>query len=199
MGGRHNERLFHPVDCHGSVRGVADEPYAPEPARLRRRLCRICFNLAARGGSICRLVHFYHSIRTDDDPDFSDPWHFMQEASQGIGDPWFWKMQIIGLATAALWLLLMAGLEGRWGRTPGKWLFGIKVLGSDLKPCGFGRAFVRNLIRPVDAFLAGALGLVIIAMSERWQRLGDHAAETVVVQADTIRLAMPAVGTTPIA
>ncbi len=71
--------------------------------------------------------------------------------------------------------------EGRWGITPGKWLVKIKVLGTDLLPCGFGRALIRNLLKCVDGFFNFVVGIMVVALSENWQRVGDMAARTVVV------------------
>ncbi len=74
-------------------------------------------------------------------------------------------------------------LEGKWGATPGKWIAGIRVLGTDLHPCGFGRALVRNLLKFIDGFFNFMVGILLSALSENWQRLGDMAARTVVVRA----------------
>jgi uncharacterized RDD family membrane protein YckC len=73
-------------------------------------------------------------------------------------------------------------LEGRWGATPGKWVVGIRVLGTDLLPCGFGRALVRNLLKFIDGFFNFMVGILLAALSENWQRVGDMAARTVVVR-----------------
>jgi len=80
-------------------------------------------------------------------------------------------------------LLVYSFLEGKWGGTPGKWIVGIRVLGTDLQPCGFGRALVRNLLKFVDGFFNFMVGILLSALSENWQRLGDMAARTVVVRA----------------
>jgi uncharacterized RDD family membrane protein YckC len=73
-------------------------------------------------------------------------------------------------------------LEGRWGTTPGKWVVGIRVLGTDLLPCGFGRALVRNLLKFIDGFFNFMVGILLAALTENWQRVGDMAARTVVVR-----------------
>ena len=79
-------------------------------------------------------------------------------------------------------LLAYSFLEGRWGITPGKWAVGIRVLGTDLRPCGFGRALVRNLLKFIDGFFNFMVGILLTALSENWQRVGDMAARTVVVR-----------------
>jgi uncharacterized RDD family membrane protein YckC len=78
-------------------------------------------------------------------------------------------------------LLLFSFFEGKWGGTPGKWILGIRVFGTDLQPCGFGRALVRNLLKFVDGFFNFMVGVMVVALSESWQRVGDMAARTVVI------------------
>jgi uncharacterized RDD family membrane protein YckC len=84
-----------------------------------------------------------------------------------------------------LWLIIclfvFSLLEGRWGVTLGKWTVGIGVFGTDLRPCGFGRAFVRNILKFVDGFFNFMVGILLVALTENWQRVGDMAARTVVI------------------
>jgi uncharacterized RDD family membrane protein YckC len=82
-------------------------------------------------------------------------------------------------------LFVFAIVEGRTGLTPGKWVTRIRVLGTDLKPCGFGRALIRNLLKTVDGFFNFIVGIMVVALSENWQRVGDMAARTVVVDERT--------------
>ena len=72
-------------------------------------------------------------------------------------------------------------MEGARGITPGKWVLGIRTFGIDLQYCGFWRALVRNLLRFVDGFFNFLVGIMFIALTEHWQRVGDLAARTVVV------------------
>jgi len=76
-------------------------------------------------------------------------------------------------------------LEGKYGRSPGKWLTGIQVLGVDLHPCGIGRGLLRNLLKAVDGFFNFMVGIMVVALNENWQRVGDMAARTVVVRVGT--------------
>lgn len=87
------------------------------------------------------------------------------------------------------------------GRTPGKWILGLRVIGVDGHPISGQQALLRNLLRTADLAppmsLAGfspdepvyqlffiptaMVGLVAICCSRRLQRLGDMAAGTMVV------------------
>jgi uncharacterized RDD family membrane protein YckC len=93
----------------------------------------------------------------------------------------FFAPILLSLGWALVIGLLFTFTEGRSGVTPGKWVAKIRVLGTDLQPCGFGRALVRNLLKCVDGFFNFMVGIMVVALSENWQRVGDMAARTVVV------------------
>lgn len=68
------------------------------------------------------------------------------------------------------------------GQSLGKQLVGLRVLDRNGGPVLFREAAVRNLIRPIDEGLTVFLGaLISIARSRDNQRIGDHAAGTIVV------------------
>lgn len=81
------------------------------------------------------------------------------------------------------------------GQTPGKRLIGLRVLTVDGRPINALQAVLRNILRDVDtmpyafAFLASDMqlvglywvGLIAMALNDRYQRLGDLAAGTMVV------------------
>jgi uncharacterized RDD family membrane protein YckC len=91
-----------------------------------------------------------------------------------------------GFFWAIATLFVFAFLEGRYGATPGKWMLGIRVLGTYLRPCGFGRGLVRNLLKVVDGFFNFMVGVLLVALTENWQRVGDLAARTVVVMRSSV-------------
>jgi uncharacterized RDD family membrane protein YckC len=101
------------------------------------------------------------------------------------GDPFaLFGAVVLGMLGFLLWAFLYYSLfEGLWGRTPGKWLCGIMVLRDDFVRCGLGRAFLRNLLRVVDAMFYYLVAVVAMGATLKWQRLGDIAAGTVVVRA----------------
>lgn len=78
--------------------------------------------------------------------------------------------------------------EAYWnGQTPGKRLMRIRVVSDEGQPINGVQAVLRNFLRSVDAmpvalfFPTYLLGLVSTAMNDRFQRLGDLAAGTMVI------------------
>lgn len=96
---------------------------------------------------------------------------------------WLFGFMGASLAWAVLLLLFFGVTEGLWGVTPGKWLLGIRVVGTDLAPCGIGRGMVRNVLKLADGFFNFLIGILMVAFTPEWQRIGDMAARTIVVRA----------------
>jgi uncharacterized RDD family membrane protein YckC len=67
--------------------------------------------------------------------------------------------------------------EAEYGQTIGKMLMDIVVVSEDDGSISYKEATVRTLLRPLDT-----LGLVAIYVTDRKQRIGDLAADTVVVK-----------------
>ena len=78
-------------------------------------------------------------------------------------------------------------LEGTIGASVGKLAVGTRVVREDLSKVGFGPALIRNLLRFVDYFFCFLVGLIMIAASDKRQRLGDLAANTLVVRKEYAR------------
>ncbi|HEY8091593.1 MAG TPA: RDD family protein, partial [Polyangiaceae bacterium] len=96
---------------------------------------------------------------------------------------------ILVLAFAAQWIYFVAW-EAATGRTPGKAAAGLRVVSTSGRPIGFGAAALRNVLRAADALPTGyAVGLVAMALSSRFQRLGDLVAGTMVIVPDRPRAA----------
>lgn len=74
------------------------------------------------------------------------------------------------------------------GATPGKKALKIKVLHDTGRPVDWSASMLRNLIRTVDFLpLFYGFGLVSMLLSKDFKRLGDIAANTVVVYADVVQ------------
>jgi uncharacterized RDD family membrane protein YckC len=86
------------------------------------------------------------------------------------------------ILTGVLYTLLF---HLRWaGQTPGKRQLGLRVASADGYPASTFQLLLRGLVLPVDVllFVPVPLGLLLIAVTPRCQRLGDLAARTVVLR-----------------
>jgi uncharacterized RDD family membrane protein YckC len=83
-----------------------------------------------------------------------------------------------------LWLIYFTYFEGTSGQTIGKKFVHIKVVKEDGSRCDVGSALVRNILRIIDylPFLY-ILGIILIAATDKKQRLGDMLAKTIVIKA----------------
>lgn len=81
-------------------------------------------------------------------------------------------------------LLYDVGFETlRGGRTPGKSLGGLRVVRSSGRPVDLMASMIRNVLRLVDGIaLSYVPTMVSIAVTKKNQRLGDLAADTVVIR-----------------
>jgi uncharacterized RDD family membrane protein YckC len=81
-------------------------------------------------------------------------------------------------------------LEWLWnGQTIGKRAFRLRVITEDGSPASFTAVLIRNLLRLVDFLPAFyGLGVLVIVVSPKSQRLGDLAAGTYVVRAPRPRV-----------
>lgn len=88
---------------------------------------------------------------------------------------------------ALLWFVIGAAyfvlLEGWAGQTVGKRLTGIVVRTEGAAAISMRDSLIRNVLRVIDSIVFYAIGIVLILLSDREQRLGDRVADTVVVRA----------------
>ncbi len=103
-----------------------------------------------------------------------------QTIGESLGDLGTWVGVAFGWSAACL--LLFSMLEARTGRTPGKRLLGVRVVAASGGPVSVGRALLRNLVLLADGAFGFLVGIALVALTPRWQRLGDLAAKTLVVR-----------------
>jgi uncharacterized RDD family membrane protein YckC len=71
------------------------------------------------------------------------------------------------------------------GQTPGKKMMGLRVVRGDGSPVNPGASFLRNLLRFADTFMfLYLIAFICILASPGFRRLGDWAADTLVVYTD---------------
>lgn len=125
-------------------------------------------------------------------------------------------LAFMGGLGVALWLILIFALEWFYpvvfeltasGATPGKRVFGLRVVMDDGLPVTAAASFTRNLLRAADFLPFGyGFGIVSVLLRADCQRLGDIAAGTLVlherrasarITAETIAPVVPATPLTP--
>jgi uncharacterized RDD family membrane protein YckC len=98
-------------------------------------------------------------------------------------------------AKAGIGLILVVLFLAQWcwfvaweairGDTPGKRALGMRVVTTTGRPIGFVEAALRNVLRAADLLpTAYLVGVAAIAISPKFQRLGDLVAGTIVVTLD---------------
>ncbi|MBD2530487.1 RDD family protein [Nostoc flagelliforme FACHB-838] len=147
------------------------------------------FTLAGIGNRAWALLIDYHILAVIL-VGFFTAWSII---SVSLGDFW---VNIFG-AGVTLWLIAIAFLvsfiiyigyfvffETLWfGQTPGKRVAKIRVVRDDGRLIGLQQATLRALLRPFDEIFF--IGAFLIMFGRREKRLGDLAAGTIVIQAQT--------------
>ena len=101
--------------------------------------------------------------------------------------------EIAGVPVLAFIILFSAALfaigyfivfEMVWqGQSPGKRLAGLRVIRTSGQQIGFTESAIRNILRLVDVLPAFySLGIFFVFFTQRYQRIGDLAAGTIVVK-----------------
>lgn len=97
--------------------------------------------------------------------------------------PKTWLLALAVLAYGVVDLGYFLIFEALWsGQTPGKRIQKLRVIKIDGQPIGWLESSIRNILRAVD-ILGGfyPLGLFVMFLSSRSQRIGDYVAGTVVI------------------
>ncbi len=101
--------------------------------------------------------------------------------AQNLG---LWLIAIFFLIAFAIYIGYFVFFETLWfGQTPGKRITKIRVVRDDGRLIGLQQATLRALLRPFDEILF--IGAFLIMLGRREKRLGDLAAGTIVIQAQT--------------
>jgi uncharacterized RDD family membrane protein YckC len=94
-----------------------------------------------------------------------------------------WILAVLILGSFLVHYGYFAIFELVWnGQTPGKRVIGLRVISTTGRPISPYEAILRNVVRIADQ-MPGiyAVGIIVVFVTERSQRLGDLAAATVVV------------------
>jgi uncharacterized RDD family membrane protein YckC len=98
-----------------------------------------------------------------------------------IPKTWFFALGVLAYGVVDLGYFLI--FEALWsGQTPGKRMQKLRVIKVNGQPIGWLESAIRNILRAVDLLLGFyPLGLFVMFLSSRSQRIGDYAAGTVVI------------------
>jgi uncharacterized RDD family membrane protein YckC len=104
-----------------------------------------------------------------------------------------WKLGALLLLLFALeWGYFVACETLMGGRSLGKRALGLRVVTRDGLPVSFGSSVLRNLLRAADFLPTGyVVGLLTMTFDPRFRRLGDWAADTMVIFEERPRLRDP--------
>jgi uncharacterized RDD family membrane protein YckC len=73
-------------------------------------------------------------------------------------------------------------MEAMYGATLGKMALRLRVVRVDGGAISWGESAIRNILRIVDGLFIYLVAVILIATSQKRQRLGDRAADTIVVR-----------------
>ena len=126
-------------------------------------------------------------------------WFLLSASNTNTGQPgttadqWLtempkWTMAIMIIVVFLIFASYFIFFEWLWdGQTPGKRLMKLRVIRDDGRPITLWEAVARNMLRVADAlpgfgFPIYSVGLIVIFLTKRDQRLGDIFAGTVVIR-----------------
>lgn len=104
---------------------------------------------------------------------------------KGLMDPMALSGTILAFSSISIiiWLLYFTYFEGTSGQTLGKRVMSIKVTKESGESLTFVDALIRTLCRIIDMLpTLYIIGIIIILVTEKNQRIGDLAAHTIVVK-----------------
>lgn len=84
--------------------------------------------------------------------------------------------------SAGVYAVYFAFFETYWSMTPGKWACGIIVVQENGRSATPLAILIRTIFRGIDGLFYYGIGLLVVLGSRKSQRLGDFAAQTVVVR-----------------
>jgi uncharacterized RDD family membrane protein YckC len=101
-------------------------------------------------------------------------------------------LAVFGGLTYMLMLVILFGtLEGVLGWSPGKLLCGLRVVRTTLQPVGVLRGLIRQFLIVIDGQFNYLVGAAMVAALPKQQRLGDLAADSIVVEAASLEPLSP--------
>lgn len=151
-------------------------------ASIGNRFLAVAIDHSIQFSSIFLIAWFFLNISGYSASDVADaPERLFAEAPK-------WLIAILIVILFLIFAGYFVAFEWLWnGQTPGKRLLKLRVIRDDGRPLTLWEAIARNLLRIADAipgFIVPvySVGLIVIFLSTRDQRVGDLFAGTVVIR-----------------
>lgn len=137
--------------------------------------------LACVWATVQDLVDFERMVR-------SFPFDLRWNSGNALNDAFTrWSTFVVWSSATGIWAIAVligsAVVQGRTGITFGKWICGLRVVRTTLRPCGRLRSLLRELLFVVETgcLFCPIPAIAMILNSETRQRLGDRMADTLVI------------------
>ncbi len=108
--------------------------------------------------------------------------YWLFDRSTGSAHSFGWLIATV-IALAAYFLYWVVLPYGHRGQTFGMRLLRLRVLSKDGTRASMMQLFIRGILLIIDTLVFGLVGFITMLCSKYRQRIGDHAAGTVVVPA----------------
>lgn len=151
-------------------------------ASIGNRFLAAAIDHAIQYTSIAIVIWIFLSIANINLFGSADP------GSRSVGDLPNWTIAVMIICLFLLFTGYFAVFEWLWdGQTPGKRLLKLRVIREDGRPITLWEAVARNLLRIFDSVPGFfipiySIGLIVIFLNGRDQRVGDIFAGTVVIR-----------------
>jgi len=114
--------------------------------------------------------------------------YWLLDRGSGFLHGFGWTIATLIALVVYLWYWVIRP-HGHHGQTFGMQLLGLRVISKDGGPASMPQFLVRAVLLIVDTFAFGLVGLITMMASRYHQRVGDHAARTLVIAASHSRSA----------
>jgi len=106
--------------------------------------------------------------------------YWLLDRGSGFLHGFGWTIATLIAIVVYLWYWVLRPY-GHHGQTFGMQWLGVRIISKDGGPANMLQLFVRGILLVIDTLFFGLVGLVTMMASHYHQRVGDHAARTLVI------------------
>jgi uncharacterized RDD family membrane protein YckC len=108
--------------------------------------------------------------------------YWLFDRGHGVLHGFGWLLATVISLAVLLWYWVLRP-HSKNGQTFGMQLLGVRVISKDGGPANMVQLIIRTVLLIIDDLVFGLVGLITMLCSRYRQRVGDHAARTLVVNA----------------